>query len=261
MANAAWKRINRLRSGFDKQYTPVFERSLRVQIEPTIKALGGADAKKVMGKLDKLIKEAPLKPVFVQSYTDVGTTFARGTFNQVTGKAKKNELDDIWLQELLDFVKRAGASRITSITLASKEQAARIINRILTEQTFPEGLSVFQTRKLIQKEFTEQYIGVEKPFTITGRARTIAQTEVLTASNKGSIIGAESAGATKKVWLTSLIPDPEGNSRHVGWPGLHGQKRKIKEDHDVRGSPAMFPGDPTLPPEESVNCKCAQIFE
>ena len=126
----------------------------------------------------------------------------------------------------------------------------------MREHTFPRGLSVRETASIFQAEFERLYDTMS-----IGRAKVISQTEVLRASNKGSHMCAQSAGETKKVWLTSGIILPDSEPRHVGYPGLHMQERSLDEVYDVRGHQAMYPCDPGLPASESINCHCAEVYK
>jgi len=254
-----YERINRTRLQYEKRHTINIERALRAQIEPVLDALKDS-TDKVISNIDTLITKDHLEVAFERLYGDTGAYFARSTYTHVNGKAQKEELDDVWLAEMLTFTQSFAGDRISSITQTSRDRAVRILRKIMQDEVIPEGLSIFETQNIIRQRFIDEYIGVKKPYTITGRARVIAQTEVLTASEYGSRMGANDAGATHKQWLTSGIILPGQEPRHVGYPGLNKQKRAMDDMFDVRGYPGMYPGDPALPAGESVNCHCAVIY-
>jgi hypothetical protein len=49
--------------------------------------------------------------------------------------------------------------------------------------------------------------------------------------------------------------------RHEDYEGLDGQTVGLHESFDVGGYAADHPGDPSLPPSESIQCRCAIVFQ
>lgn len=248
----SWLSISRKRRIYERKYTVAVQRSLNVQIAPVIKQLEAYKPSEIEVHLDP----GPIRQVFGRLYSDTGTNFARDTYKEITGKARKDDLTDIWMQEMIAFVNQFGGDRIVSITGSSKEIAQKILKELAETVIIPEGLSIEESSRLLQREFKKNYIK-----TTLARSRVIAKTEVLTASNKGSHVGALDAGAQIKVWQTSGRTSPDGHDRHVAYPGLHGQEREMNEDYDVGGNPASYPGDPKLPAGEVVNCECREVYK
>lgn len=95
-------------------------------------------------------------------------------------------------------------------------------------------------------------------FTEADRARsiTIARTEVLGASNAGSIAGYEHAGVGFKGWLAT--PDDRTRDSHHE---ADGQVVALNSEFMVGGARLAFPGDPSGPAEEVINCRCTTIPE
>jgi len=247
-----WIDIDRRRKIYERKYTPSFQRSLKLQIAPVIKELEFKRPEDITVHLDP----EPIRKVFGRLYPDTGAGFARTTHREMTGKGRKDGYTNVWEQEMMAFMEMSAGTRIVSITGSSKDIAIKILRELAETQIIPEGLSIEQSARLLQKAFKDSYLK-----TTLARSRVIAQTEVLTASNKGSHTGALEAGATTKIWQTSGIASPDGKDRHIAYPGLHGQVRAIGEKYDVGGYPADYPGDPTLPASEVVNCKCAEIYK
>jgi len=89
------------------------------------------------------------------------------------------------------------------------------------------------------------------------RARVIARTEIITASNRGSLHGAKrTTEGLVKVWLDSN--DDRVRRQHRA---VDGQQAELDAPFDVAGSPAQYPGDPGLPPELRIQCRCTQTYE
>lgn len=112
---------------------------------------------------------------------------------------------------------------------------------------FIEGESIDKLRDRLR---------VAVPQLSAARARTVARTEVISASNAGSLAMIETAGFTgTKSWLST--EDERTRPTHLL---ADGQTVPIAEAFDVGGAPLFFPGDPAGPPEEVINCRCTITF-
>jgi len=100
----------------------------------------------------------------------------------------------------------------------------------------------------------------------TNRGETIARTELRAATQGGLVNAYTELGERRdlefiKQWLDSH--DTRVRPAHVD---TDGQRRKIFEPYSVGLDggpkfPAMFPGDPILPPALRINCRCDQLIE
>lgn len=89
------------------------------------------------------------------------------------------------------------------------------------------------------------------------RARTVARTEVISASNAGSLAMIETVGFTgTKSWMATEDARTRP-THHIA----DGQTVPIPQPFNVGGSDLMFPGDPTGPPEECINCRCTLTYD
>lgn len=88
------------------------------------------------------------------------------------------------------------------------------------------------------------------------RARMIARTETIGASNSGSLQAAIASGvAGKKTWLAAS--DHRTRSTHVS---ADGQVVDLAKPFKVGASSMMHPGDPAGGAKETVNCRCSMTF-
>ena len=80
------------------------------------------------------------------------------------------------------------------------------------------------------------------------RAKTIARTEVLGATQKGTFEGYKQVHVGIKIWVTT--PDGKARDSHAS---IDGEERPI----DVPfGNGLMYPGDPSGSAGEIINCRC-----
>lgn len=92
------------------------------------------------------------------------------------------------------------------------------------------------------------------------RARTIARTEAVGAYNAGQFQGfqalAESLGGRwEKGWLATEDERTRPTHRHADL-----QRVPLAVPFSVGGFPGMFPGDPELPAQEVINCRCSMLL-
>lgn len=91
-----------------------------------------------------------------------------------------------------------------------------------------------------------------------GRARTIARTETVGASNGGAFAAAvaraleEGDAEATKVWISTL----DGRTR-LEHRECDRQVQPLLQPFDVGGAQLMFPGDPSGPAHLVINCRCS----
>ncbi len=168
--------------------------------------------------------------------TNVYTTFGEGT-SQSLGVAF-NLRDPVVAQDILE---RDNRLRGTVDTTWHAVQDAIIDGEALGEGI--DGIS-----KRIGQVF-EQAKGY--------RARMIARTETIGASNAASLYAAESSGVVgKKTWLAAS--DPRTRPSHVS---ADGQTVAVDKPFFVGASKMQHPGDPNGGAHETVNCRCSMVFQ
>lgn len=92
--------------------------------------------------------------------------------------------------------------------------------------------------------------------TTKGRATTIARTQIVSASNAGSIAYMRSTGETaRKQWLAT------GDARtRLSHQEADGQDVGLDEAFSVGGDDLDCPGDESGSPEEVINCRCTMTY-
>ena len=98
------------------------------------------------------------------------------------------------------------------------------------------------------------------------QAQRIARTEVISASNKGSYLGAKDSGLVKeKEWLSTRDQRTRGADEkdEADHYSMDGQRVKFEEPfRDIRtGAAMMFPGDSEMGAgaEDIINCRCSFV--
>jgi HK97 family phage portal protein len=97
--------------------------------------------------------------------------------------------------------------------------------------------------------------------TYKNRSKTIARTEVISATNYAKIESAKQVGMRKKVWVTAI-----DERTRTGHAEANAQVRDIDEPFEVaieageEKEPLMYPGDKSGSPGNIINCRCTVAF-
>lgn len=149
---------------------------------------------------------------------------------------------------ILQHIRETSGDKIIGITEATKKQIKTEI-----ETGIIEGEGV--------REISERIDGIYLENIITNRSKLIARTEVMQASNAGSIAGAKSTGIPnlRKVWLTTRDSRTRPNHEDIDGDKIGIDGVFILGD----GSRLNFPGDSSLGAAagQVINCRCTQFFE
>ncbi len=154
--------------------------------------------------------------------------------------------------------------------LATEQYLQQAANRLVgignelwfnARTSLAEGIALGESQpKLAQR--VRDAIGVTTP-----RARTIARTESHGARSTAAMMTLQrfetgygiGPGVMRKEWqATGSPPDGDGRTRPTHVAADH-QVVNFSEPFIVGGAPLAFPGDPTGPAAEVINCRCALI--
>lgn len=188
----------------------------------------------------------------------------------------------VWETELIANVVPA----IAEVFAEAAENVAAQVDAVLpTEMTIPRVSSVFVEDKMalatnrlrgIGNEIWETIrdevsTGMEDGESITElrdrilnvanmeeyRAERIARTEVISAANGGEYDQIQLIGATgTKEWLAT--EDARTRKSHIA---ANGQSVAIADPFSVGGFSLKYPGDPSGPASEIVNCRCTTLYD
>jgi hypothetical protein len=195
----------------------------------------------IQHEADKAISDEHVVNLMVKIYSGVGSRFARATIKDVNTKKAAGDLD-YWIEYFKIYARTKLANKIAWITNTTEEVFKDIVRR-LSEQAGSEGWSIAHLRNEIQNE-----IGFSNAY----RAERIARTEIVAASNVGTLEGAKQAGIpTKKKWLP--IVDQFSRPSHAAMEGS--PAIGLDEAFIIDGESLMQPGDGSA--EQCINCRCA----
>lgn len=190
-----------------------------------------------------MVTTARVIEVLQKLYVACGTTEAALQYDELTPATKALAPPAVlsrWGQRLKQFITTEGAQAVRGIT----ETTRKIVKQALIDSAAAgEGVAE-AARKLRQRvaQLAPQ------------RAVRIVRTELVAASNVGSLLGAEATGLPlEKFWIAT----PDGRTR-PDHARANGQGAALQGGFfTVGGYRARYPGDPLLPASERCNCRCA----
>ena len=235
-----WKLFDTKRLTHQRYGEQRIMRGLKEQIDTILEVLPQAGAVGLLSQLSEFNKIEPLQRAYQDLYGRVGGDFARSQFQRLTGKSKKAESD--WIDYMRNFAIYEAGTRITLVNDVT-------LNRIrqTLQQGIDQGLGIEKIARMMEQSNAVNRI----------RARVIARTEIISASNAGSDLGARSTGLNlRKEWLASI--DGREREDHAI---ANGQIVGMDEDFIVGGEQAKYPGDPRLSAGQVIQCRCVHLME
>lgn len=199
------------------------------------------------------VTEEPVKKFMLDCYGMTGEIAV--DYRKYAIGTKSDEL--VWINTFEDTMRHyaltmAGA-RISSITATSEKYIRGAIESAI-EFAREDGLGVLQTRNLIEEYLYDSLGTIGK-----SRAKMIAQTELISASNIAAQEGIKSTGLEyRKFWSTSGLPRVRESHIQAQEDSL--AANGLRED-ELFSNGLAFPGDPSGAAEEVINCRCIAEYE
>lgn len=251
-----WREIQRERDSFERGVINDVRKAMNIQARQLKKAIGGMGYRlEDLDSVVKAIKDDPFIGAYKKTYGRVGGYFAKKTNSEIKAAyphlMHKARTEDEWIRMVRESLSAAAAERVISVSQTSRERAKKMLQDILSEG-FEQGLSIDKIAAKIDGKIDKAW-KIEKKF----RAVRIARTEIVAASNRGQLSGADATGLPmKKQWIASGSGEPR--SEHLAMNSVD----PIDKDERflVMGEGLLYPGDPSGSPANVINCRCTMGF-
>lgn len=231
-----WKKFETKRISHERYGILRIAKGLQDQIETVKDILPEAGAPATLAGLDQFLKTEPLQKAYQDLYGRVGGDFARDSYFNLSSKSVKAE--DDWIDFMRSFAITEAGNRIRMVSDVTLNRIRRVL-----QQGIDEGLGIEEIARRMESSNAVNRI----------RARVVARTEIVSASNRGSLLGAQSTGLTlNKEWLTSI----DGREREAH-ARANGDIVPSSDPFIVDGEELEYPGDPKGSASNVISCRCS----
>ena len=170
----------------------------------------------------------------------------------------KQDEETLFERIVQEFLERFGASKVTQIVSATRDQLFRIV-----QQGQREGLGITQIAKLMRDQVSELS---------RLRAHVIARTETHTSSMYAAQqVARTSRRPLMKEWVsaedsrTRDFGEGDGVVDEFSHRAMNGVRVNMSEPYMVptkygTREPLMFPGDPSGSPGNTIMCRCVETY-
>lgn len=199
-----------------------------------------------------VVSDEPIRVFFKQFYPLSAKLAVMTRNNMIANKTEQEDViyEGIFQNKLLQLPRE---EIIRSITNTTQEAIRGVINGLI-EQTELEGWGIDKLTSELFKQLNSNLKG-----NAYARARAIAQTEMISASNQAAEMAAASTGYRyKKYWSTSGLPGIRPT--HIDAENYSNEKNGLMPEETFPNG-LLYPGDPQGTAEEVINCRCTILHE
>ena len=196
-----------------------------------------------------LFDDKPLLKIYSDLYTQIGIRFAnwyaKNFEKYLTKQIDTSNLDDIWAARFAALGVAVGSQRVSLVADTAKQTLIRITQRLMSDPEFMT-LGAVEKGRILRNQFNRysQFQAERLVRTESTAAANFATSEAATTIFPGDQL--------QKEWIASF--DDRTRSTHSE---ADGQIVDQNAPFLVGGSQMMFPGDPSAPAKEVINCRCS----
>lgn len=241
-----WKRIDRQRMAYQSFAENSFKRALDLQLNNYINNISSVGLDENL----ELIKSEYLENAITEVYRKVMVDFAKDSYNKYISVNQKADFS--WIDIVSNWVQTNMLNIFRSLNFFTRR---RVEDQV--QLAIQEGWSIQQLRDKLKEDYAFS----------ENRAQRIARTEIIRASNAGSLLGAIETGVPMlKFWLATRDDRTRGqkpSDKFDHYAMLEKEKIGISLDQpfNVSNEFLLYPGDPDGSPGNTVNCRCAIRYE
>ncbi len=246
-----WKTFDNKRRSFERYAERTFYRALRKQLK---QYLDEVDKRGIIDfDIEGVVTTEPMAEAYTKVYKRVMKVFGQESYAQVKQSIQKETgVDwDILIEQWIAGSPELGvnAADTTSKIVLVTETTKRLIRKNVAD-ALQEGTSIPDFARQLRSDYG---------FSLR-RGTLIGRTEIISASNAGSVLGAKASGVpTRKIWLSTQ--DDRTRDLHIM---VSGQKvPNLETPFKVGADDMQYPGDSSLgaDPSNTINCRCTVIYE
>jgi hypothetical protein len=197
-----------------------------------------------------LFQESDLSKIYRNLYTDIGLQFAKWYAKNYDKYLQKGEnplkYTTQWENTFASFGSAVGAQRVTLVSGTAKKTLIKITQNLMRD---PDFMSVGNTEKgrILKSQFNKYS---------TYQAERLVRTEATNAANFATMESATTifpGAQMQKEWIASFDDRTRDTHAEVG----ASEPIPYNDAFMVGGNFLMYPGDPSGPSAEVINCRCS----
>ena len=191
-----------------------------------------------------------LLKIYRDLYEDIGLQFAKWYARNFDKYIKKgvnpNQYIDEWQNSFASYGSAVGAERVTLVSGTAKKTLQKVTQNLMTDIDF-QNLGIAEKTRILRSQFN-RYSAFQ--------AERLVRTEATSAANFATLKSANTifpAADMMKEWVASF--DDRTRSTHAE----AGASDPVPQNEPfmVGGALMMYPGDPSGPASEVINCRCS----
>jgi len=191
-----------------------------------------------------------LLKIYRDLYEDIGLQFAKWYARNFDKYIKKgvnpNQYVDEWQNSFASYGSAVGAERVTLVSGTAKATLQKVTRNLMTDIDF-QNLGIAEKSRILRSQFNRYS---------TFQAERLVRTEATSAANFATLKSANTifpAADMMKEWVASF--DDRTRSTHAE----AGASDPVPQNEPfmVGGALMMYPGDPSGPASEVINCRCS----
>ncbi|HEY4613743.1 MAG TPA: phage minor head protein [Bacteroidota bacterium] len=232
-----------------------FTAQLKTVAEEVAKASSQSDME-TLARQQVQRTEKAIVQMYEDIYSSVGLYFAETTFDSMRKSGPETKADrtmlNNWARRVIAFVNEKAKRRIKGLQRTTEERVVKVI-----DQGIEDGLGIDAIARNLRND--SGLIEIYK-----NRSVVVARTEVISASNYGSQLGAKSTGLElEKEWISTRDGRTRGSEPDDEFDHLKadGQTKKMDDQYVIEGDALQFPGDPQGEPGNVINCRCTEAYK
>jgi hypothetical protein len=239
-----WKRTE----GDRKKFFPAGVRTMAAALSKAVQPV--RDVIQHFTSTANLIEQAPkkinvnaIRKGYLDLYLGTLPKFAEQSYQKLKNATEKDDhLDDWWFEYTRRYVQYEIEDRIVGVGKTTENRIRTILSKAIDD-----GLSIDDVSDQLDE------LGLDE--IISNRSSVIARTEIINASNKGSIMGARSTRLNlEKVWIRTY--DSRTRDEHTIEETVPIDQPFIKTGEELD-----YPGDPSGSAWNIIQCRCSVAYQ
>lgn len=242
----------KLHGEYERYAYPIIKKALDEQIKAITDFTNEDNFDNLEIYIQFLVDQKPLYDGLEKIYRKVGVSSATFSYDWIRNSVPKTKKDFIldffnaeWFREMTDFFRLVGGTTVEGIDDTTKDKINNLLFNILGQ-----NLSRRDQAKLFEQTLND-------PAFNRARSLVIARTEATKAANYGINLGAQSSDyEVGKFWINTR--DKRTRRSHLL---MTKEPIGINQPFNVGGTLMQYPGDPSAPAKEVVNCRCVMATQ